>query len=347
MTLLHGRILPSVVCALAAIVTKVARAQEDVVLFKNGDRLTGEIKSLDRGKVTFDNPATGIIKIEWDDIDRLESRQNFELALETGERLYGSLAADSASATIRLQSLDETLDLPLPTVVRMTPIEGAVLERIEMSVDLGYSFAKADELVQTNAGYDFRYRDEERQVRLNFDASTSDSANDPVSTRAFTNLELRRFREGRDWDPFGVAQLERNDELGIDKRVSLGGGMSRWLRDANDRRISFGGGLVYTSEEETDGTTSATDAEAMITMDFEWFRYDEPELDVTSQLTLFRRLSGGEERGNLDLSFRWEIFKDFFWGLSVYYSFDERQTDPDDEEETSDYGAFTSLGWKF
>lgn len=334
------------IVALTAVASSSAHAQSDVVMFKNGDRLTGEIKFLDRGKVTFDNPATGIINIEWDDIDQLVSGENFEIMLESGERLYGSFTTAARGAEIRLQNTVETRDLPMPTVVRITPIEGTLIDRIEMSVDLGYSLAKADDRVQTNAGYAFTYRDEQRQVRLNFDASVSDSENDTANTRAFTNLGFRSFREGRSWDPLGIAQLERNDELGIEKRTSVGGGMSHWLRDTNNSRISFSGGLAYSWEDEVDSVETTTDAEAMIAMDLEWFRYDEPELDVSTQITLFKRVSGSRERrGNLDLSLRWEIFKDFFWGLSVYYTFDEQQSAS--EEATSDYGSFTSLGWKF
>ena len=49
--------------------------------------------------------------------------------------------------------------------------------------------------------------------------------------------------------------------------------------------------------------------------------------------TAYRRLSGSEEpRGNVDLNLRWEIFKDFFWGVSVYYTYDGQA---ENEEEAS------------
>jgi hypothetical protein len=331
---------------LIATTVSEVHAQTDVVLFKNGDRLTGEIRYLDRGKVTFDNPATGIIRIEWDDIDQLYSEENFEIVVENGERLHGTLAP-WRSTELRVQNASGSLDLPLPSVVRITPIEGAFFQRIEMSVDLGYSLAKADDLVQTNAGYDFQYRDELRQFRLNVDASTSDSADDPANARALTKLAFRTFREGRAWDPIGIAQIERNDALGVDLRTTAGGGVSRWLRDSNDGRIAFHGGLVYSREQDFEGVEASTDYEAMAGMDLEWFRYDEPEFDVSTQFTLFRRLSGTEAwRGNADVNVRWELFTDFFWGISVYYTFDAQQSGSD-EEETQDYGSFTSLGWKF
>jgi len=325
--------------------TSVASAaKSDIILFKNGDRLTGEVKTLDRGKVSFDTDATGVIKIEWDDIEQLYSNTTFEVALDNGDRLYGSLAETTRHNEVRLQTDTTTLDLPLGTVVRMTPIKATVLDRMEMSVDVGYSLAKANKLEQSNVGYDFSYREQKRQIKLSFDSSTSSSDNDPSSTRVFGDFGYQRFLDKSTWYPFGAGQIERNDELGIDRRVSLGGGMSRWLRDTNQNRIAFSGGLIRSLEDDNGSTERKSDTEALVAMDLEWFRYDSPQLDVSTKFTLYNRLSGTREpRGNLDVNFKWEIFKDFYWSFSFYYTFD-RQTETG--EPTNDYGSFVSLGWK-
>jgi hypothetical protein len=226
----------------------------------------------------------------------------------------------------------------------MNPIKSTVLDRINMSVDVGYSLAKANKLEQSNVGYDFSYREQKRQIKLSFDSSTSSSDNDPSSTRVFGDFGYQRFLDKSTWYPFGAGQIERNDELGIDRRVSLGGGMSRWLRDTNQNRIAFSGGLIRSLEDDNGSTERKSDTEAMVAMDLEWFRYDSPQLDVSTKFTLYNRLSGTREpRGNLDVNFKWEIFKDFYWSFSFYYTFD-RQTETG--EPTNDYGSFVSLGWK-
>jgi hypothetical protein len=326
-------------------VTGVASADKtDIILFKNGDRLTGEVKALDRGKVSFDTDAAGVIKIEWDDIEQLFSSTTYEVTLDDGERLYGALVETTRHSEIRLQTESTAVDLPFQTVVRMNPIKSTVLDRINMSVDVGYSLAKANKLEQSNVGYDFSYREQKRQIKLSFDSSTSSSDNDPSSTRVFGDFGYQRFLDKSTWYPFGAGQIERNDELGIDRRVSLGGGMSRWLRDTNQNRIAFSGGLIRSLEDDNGSTERKSDTEAMVAMDLEWFRYDSPQLDVSTKFTLYNRLSGTREpRGNLDVNFKWEIFKDFYWSFSFYYTFD-RQTETG--EPTNDYGSFVSLGWK-
>lgn len=319
-------------------------AKTDIILFKNGDRLTGELKALDRGKVSFDTDAAGVIKIEWDDIEQLFSNTTYEVTLDHGERLYGSLVETTRHSEIRLQTESTTLDLPFQTVVRMNPIKSTVLDRIDMNVDIGYSLAKANKLEQSNLGYNFSYRAEKRQIKLSFDGSTSSSDSNPSSTRVFGDFGYLRFLEKSTWYPFGAGQIERNDELGIDRRLSLGGGMSRWLRDTNQNRIAFSGGLIRSLEYDNASTETKADTEALVAMDLEWFRYDTPQLDVSTKFTLYSRLSGTREpRGNLDVNFKWEIFKDFYWSFSFYYTFD-RQTEGG--EPTTDYGSFVSIGWK-
>ena len=341
----HRAALAAALLASIIVSTTAAAADKtDIMLFKNGDRLTGEVKTLDRGKMSFDTDAMGVIKVEWDDIAQLYSTATFEVALEDGARLYGSLVETTRPSEIRLQTDTTTLDLPIDTVVRMTPIKSTLIDRMTMSVDVGYSLAKANKLEQSNVGYDFGYRDAKRQITFSFDGSTSSSENDAPSTRVFSGFNYRRFNADRIWDPFGIAQMERNDELGIDRRVSAGVGTSRWLRDTNESRIAFGGGLVRSWEDDNAAVETQEDTEALVTMDFEWFHYDEPELDVSTKFSLYKRLSGSREpRGNLDVNFKWEIFKDFYWSFSFYYTFD-RQTETG--TPTNDYGSFVSLGWK-
>ena len=283
-----------------------------------------------------------MINLEWDDIDQLFSTTTFELNLESGERIYGTLAETTGDGQIRVQTPTGTMDLPTQTIVRMTPINSTLIDRIEMRVDLGHSLAKANDLEQTSFGYDFRYRGETRQINFDIDASTSSSESDPSSARVFTTFDYQRYIEKLDWNPIGIGQLERNDELGIDRRVSFGGGMGRYLRDTNQSRIAFAGGLVRSLEDDAGSSETTKDTEALIAMNLEWFQYDEPELDVSMALMLYRRLSGSKDpRGNVDVNIRWEIFKDLFWGVSVYYMYDGQAQN---EEESDDYGSSSRWG---
>jgi hypothetical protein len=207
----------------AFLAAPLAHAETDIVVMKNGDQLTGEIKSLDRGQLSFETDATDTIEIKWEHVAKLVSTQYFEVWLDDGRQVYGSLADGAAPAEVWLSGGGSVTGLPMLTVVRMTPIEGRIIERIDMTVDVGYSLAKANGSAQSTIGYDFEYRDQVRLVSLNLDGSTTESESDPPSTRINTSSCLA-VPEG---NFVGMTQVERNDELDQASRHSRGGRASR------------------------------------------------------------------------------------------------------------------------
>ncbi len=69
-----------------------AREKIDVVVMQNGDRLTGEIKELERGRLKLDTDYMGTVEIEWEQVARLTSPQDFEIEDQIGGTYFGSLA---------------------------------------------------------------------------------------------------------------------------------------------------------------------------------------------------------------------------------------------------------------
>ena len=152
--------------------------------------------------------------------------------------------------------------------------------------------------------------------------------------------------------------LQKNDEFGIDLRASIGGGVGRILRENNNNRIEVLGGLLLNDERlinteeivnlpspivtEEDNTT----LEGLIELNYDWFRFDTPELDIKSTLSLFPGITdSGRLRAEFDLRFRWEMVEDLFWEMEYYNNYDSGRESA--TESISDYGIITSLGYKF
>ena len=49
------------------------------VVLSNGDRLTGEISSLDKGKLALKTDYAGTVQIDWDKVRELDTDQQFEI----------------------------------------------------------------------------------------------------------------------------------------------------------------------------------------------------------------------------------------------------------------------------
>ena len=77
-----------------------AASKTDTVLFKNGDKLTGEIKSLKRGQLNLNTEATGTIGIEWDKVANVISNQQIQVETTNGARYFGNLASSEIASSI-------------------------------------------------------------------------------------------------------------------------------------------------------------------------------------------------------------------------------------------------------
>ncbi len=330
---------------LALTMASEARAKTDVVVFDNGDRLTGEVKSLERGKLRFKTAATDTISIEWDDVALLTSDQNIQVETENGNRFLGKLLPESGEFHIVVGVEAGPVTLPTDQVVFMTPIEETGIERLDGDLTAGYTFAKASEVQQFSLGLDMDFRTETRIFGLSADALRSDSEESESSQRQSLDLRYRRLRENR-WYTGALVSLDRNDELDLDLRTSIGVGGGRYLRQTNSSTLTLGGGLQLSRENVSTGIADEDTVEALVSLNWDWFRYDTPELDLSTSLDIIPNLSdAGRVRGEFDVSLRWEVIEDLFWELSFYDSYD---SDPVVEgAEKNDFGVGTALGWEF
>ncbi len=69
-----------------------ARESTDVIVMKNGDRLTGEIKGLNEGVLYMSmNYILGTSSVQWSKVAHLESKQLFLVKTEDGSVYTGTL----------------------------------------------------------------------------------------------------------------------------------------------------------------------------------------------------------------------------------------------------------------
>ena len=80
----------------------LAQGKTDVVTLANGDRITGEVKRLERGRLVFETDDAGTLYLEWDKLASVESKQRVEVTTADGQRYLGSLgpAPDRSVAVI-------------------------------------------------------------------------------------------------------------------------------------------------------------------------------------------------------------------------------------------------------
>lgn len=323
----------------------LGRDKTDVVILKNGDHVTGEIKSLERGKLSLSTDSMGTVQIEWEDVERVTSQWVFEVETETGLRIVGSLSPAVEPETMEIigESFRNTLNRT--SVVRLTQIEAGFLARLEGYLDVGFSFARANRATELTLGGEVKSRTVTRQLKTTLSSLFNDRKDLDSTARNVLTVDWTRFFSDR-WLVTGLATFTQNQELDLDLRSVFGGDLGRHLIQNNRSLLTVRGGAVFTRERFTGPDPGRSNIEGKGTIVYELFSFDEPEMDITTTLTVLPSLSDwGRFRADLDTRIQYELFKDFFWSITLFDNYD---SDPPSEgSERNDFGINTSVGWSF
>ena len=331
-----------------------ARDKTDIIYLANGDRITGEIKELDRGKLQVKTDSMGTIYMEWEDIASVESNYQFQFERSDGTRVTGKIQPTSEESSITLLAGLGRVTFAHERVVRISQIEDSFWDQLKGSLSFGYSFTKASDVAQANAGFSVSHRTRERAYTLDGSTIITRDQNNKQTDRSTLNSGLTRFHANRWFNNFTFG-FESNDELGLDLRTSFGAGIGRYLVQTNRTELSLVGGLLATAENldpvdtgggATTGQSSTENLEAQFGIAFDRFIFDSPSMDLSTSLYVYPNLTeSNRTRSQLDISLRWELIKDLYWDLSYYNSYDSKP--PSGSESTSDYGIVTSVSWSF
>ncbi len=337
-----------VCCAiLAPVAASQAAPKTDIVYFNNGDRLTGEIKGLDKGKLELSTSTAGTVNIEWDKVARIETGQYLEVETSSGTRFHGRVPEEQQSGSIRLAADGEAAAEPvaMADVVRIATIDnGTFVQRLDGYLTVGLNYAKADSQTEFDFSGGLSSRNEIRQWSLDGQATVNAQSNAPTTSMYDVTLANKRFMRDR-WFQQYVGSVQGNDELGLNIREILGAGIGRFVVQNLHSEWSVVAGLAYARENFKDESTRNS-VEGLLSTEYSFFRYDTPKRSVDVGLAVFPSLTeSGRIRAEADVDWRIELVEDFFFDLSFYGSYDSK-ADPE-APSNLDYGVITSLGYTF
>ncbi len=330
----------------------MARAvKEDVVVLQNGDHVTGEVKWLTRGKLNYSTDDAGRLEIEWVKVARVTSPHSFEVELGSGEKYFGRLSAIDRNGSIVVAGV--VLDtLSIPSVVQISSLDAGFLKRVRAYLDLGLTFAKANQATTFSAEGEAEYRGDKYGTTLVFNSYSQGQESVPTTSRNSGGARVIRFLPKR-WSVLLLGQAEQNDELDLDLRLTGAGVMARVLQQSNSSEVSLGGGLAVTRERFSPTSSDpaavdeeATNLEGLLAAVWDAFRFDSPKLDLSTSLYLYPSISSpGRVRGEAATRIKYELLSDFNVGVSATDTFD---SDPPEETATkNDFITTFTIGWSY
>jgi hypothetical protein len=320
-------------------------AKTDVVVIINGDHVTGEIKQLSLGKLKYSTDDMGTIYIEWDKVEKLWSNHRFEIRTQKGDRHIGTLEEPSEAGVLVIAGSQDTTSLPIISVVEINQMDLTFWSRFSYDISLGFSYAKANKDTWINLGSNIKYRSERYAGRLSANGQVSNQDDSDETKRADLSLHISRFR-GHRWLMIGLADLEHNDELGLELRWTAGGGAGYYVIRTNRLVLSPYAGLVLSGDRYLDDTEAVLTTELLTGARFELFQYDHPKTSIEVYAELYLALLEFDRtRFSLNSRLKIELVSDLFWSLQFYDDYNSEGSDTSDSK--NDFGVTTSIGWSF
>jgi hypothetical protein len=171
-----------------------AREKTDVLVMKNGDRMTCQITGLDAGVlyVSFDY-IDGTASVQWSKVAHLESKQLFSVKTEDGSVYTGRLNTPETPAgqPVKIQiaeSPEKEVMLESPQIVGITETSENFWRRFNGQLNFGVTYSKGNDSTQYNFGSQAEYLRDRWSAQASFSSNLSSSSGASASTRNLLDL---------------------------------------------------------------------------------------------------------------------------------------------------------------
>jgi putative salt-induced outer membrane protein YdiY len=331
----------ALVCLVVFMASAGVASAQDVVITTSGDRLVGEIKSVEKDVLTISTDYSDVdFKIEWGKIASIESKRQFLVETFDGKRLSGSLTpAPDKKPLVQIGGTS----VPLTEVSVVQPFERKFWSRFDSGLDFGYSMTRTNSAKQLSLGTNLSYRDEHYADVLFANIFSSTQENAPETQRWDLGNDFRRLL-GTRWYVNTTQDFLNSEEQGLDLRTTIGGGGGRYLMRSSSQHLALGGGVAWTNENYTDDTVPAKDsAEAYLGTEFMT-----EKLKITDLITRFTYYPSLTISGRHRLAYRFDLdFNlpgDWYLRIGLWDNYDSK---PQPGFSKNDYGWSNAFGFKF
>jgi hypothetical protein len=322
--------------------------KNDTVYLRNGDRITGELKKYENGILNLKTDGMSTLNIEYDKIRTVYSAKYFEIVSKTGFSYYGSIKNSDSVGFIDIVIANGSFLKAINEIVEITPIKNIFWKRFYGSVDLGASYFKSTGIAQYYLNSTVNYRARKDLVSFDMSLSYSDQKSSDTTITTKKNdigLDFSHFFQGKWWGGIG-AKFQQNTELDLDYRIQAGLAAGYDFVHTNPIRFYAMGGVIVNREKPTDSVSFSSNFEGLIASKFTWLQYRHPKVNISTEFSAYPSFTvSGRWRLEYNLAVKFEVFKDFFIGLTYYDDFDNKPAGGG--PALNDWSVIFSIGYTF
>lgn len=320
----------------------IAFGQKDSLVMTNGDLMVGEIKSLDKGVLFVETPYSDKdFNIKWDEIKEIYSTTRFLITLQDGRRINSNLTTNT-DGKIVLSELDGIpIEAALDEVVHLIGLKSEFWSRVDASVDLGFSFTKANRLKQGTMAIAAGYLGDKWSTELFFNLFRSIQDSIAPTERNEAGINYKYYLQ-HDWYLMLDGNYLSNTEQALQARYTGKAGAGKFLIHSNRSYFGVGGGISLNLESFTNEAPDRSSAEAYVGSELNMF--DTGDLSLLSNIYLYPSLTeSGRIRSDFKLDTKYEFANDFYIKFNITLNYDNRPAVAGNE---TDYVYGISLGWE-
>ncbi len=325
--------------------------KNDTVVLQNNNILTGEIKNLEFGLLTFKTDGMGTVKIKSEELKSLKSNKRFQIQLNNGYIYFGSFdTVNGPGAYVKIITSSKTVyKTEIKNIILIYQFRKKIWSRLSGTFSLGMSYSKSSTIFQTNFSGNLKYWGKRRQVTLSWTDNISAQNDSIITNKQSNSLSYKHYVKKR-FSAQGFFEYSKNKELNLQHRFSLNllGGMDVVHRYRS--LLYFGTGVSGNSELYTNDTTNKVNMEWVFQMNFEIFKRSHPELSFFANTVVYPSLTvANRYRINSVIEGRIEIFNNFYIGIQFYDDFDNKPQgdDTDLQSHTNDWGVNGTISYSF
>jgi hypothetical protein len=343
-----GKLAIAWCCLLFLPTPSFAREKTDVIVMKNGDRFTGEIKGLKAGVLYVSMKyILGTSSVEWSEVAHVESKQLFLVKTEDGSVYTGTLntTGGPGGRPIMIEVAEivgPKVQIDPPKIVTMDVTSTKFIERLNGTIDSGIIYSKGNQSTQYNLGAQITYPRERWAAGASVNSTLADSTGANKSTRNQLNLDAFHIMRSKNWFYDGIGVFLQSSEQGISRQVTEGAGIGRFLKNTNQTQVSIFAGFAGQNTDYVD-TSSQNLASGLIAGNIQFFRFNKTNANVTAYF-LPAISQPGRVKFNLNATYYLKIVGNLEWNVSFYSNFDNQ---PPNHLSGSDFGSSSGLSWKF
>ncbi len=318
--------------------------QSDSLIFKNGNNIVGEVKSMDRNILKIETDySDDDFTIEWDGVKEIYTETFFLITVTDGTRYNGHLKSDGTGKLQILTEDGQTITLDPHEIVLLDDVDQGFWSQLYASIDFGLDVTKANDFRQVSMRSNLGYIAKRWQLDGSYNTYFSKQNEVEDIKRTDGGVTFKYFLP-HDWYPMVSVDFLSNTEQQIQLRATGKAGMGKYIIHTNHYYWGFSAGANYNNENYSiDTIPDRKSWEGFIGTELNMFNTGDLSL-ITNIIAYPSITEAGRWRTDFKFDVKYDLPLDFYIkaGLTINY---DNQPAPGSPE--ADYIFHTGFGWEW